>query len=539
MSDLKKAALELASKGVAVFPLDSNKKPRTSHGFHDATTDAEEIERFNWNSGGAIGAAIPEGHFVVDIDPRNGSDATLKALESAGNKFPITRMHRTRGGGFHRIYKLPDALQEGQKLRGKVGPGVDIKASGRGYIVYPPSEGYEVVFDRDPATAPQWLLDEILVTAAPSESSEASPPKFFSFQPGTAYGTSAMERELESLRNAPPGDRNNHLNKSSFSLAQLVAGGEVSESVALESLEVVATGLGLEEDEILQTLNSGWEAGLQEPRQAPKTEYEPVHDFRPAREEKKEPFTYLDPTDEIEPPSFYLHPIIPKRAYILVYGPTESAKSMAMVALAVEASHRGIKTSFHSMENPPNVEMDRLKRLNGNQGPDWSNFRVTCDYLDLNNNDQLYEFIEGNKAGGEYSWRDGKATDWIMIDTYSHAFQSRTEDGNAKAIEFAVRIRHVIREVGCSVILLDHTGYAHDEPRDASAKKQQVDMAILMKKEGIWAPGAPARFSMANVKASRFANQFFYRGEIADLPNKGLGLNWSLTAGDPQPTWEQ
>jgi sugar phosphate isomerase/epimerase len=60
-----------------------------------------------------------------------------------------------------------------------------------------------------------------------------------------------------------------------------------------------------------------------------------------------------------------------------------------------------------------------------------------------------------------------------VIDTYSHAFNSRSEDGNAKAIEFARRIRHLMHEVGCSVVLLDHTGYQQtDEPRDASAKRQ-------------------------------------------------------------------
>lgn len=71
MTDLKTQALELAKSGVAIFPLDEDKKPRTTHGFHDATTDVEQVGRWNWNGGGNIGAAIPDGHFVVDVDRKS------------------------------------------------------------------------------------------------------------------------------------------------------------------------------------------------------------------------------------------------------------------------------------------------------------------------------------------------------------------------------------------------------------------------------------------------------------------------------------
>jgi hypothetical protein len=92
-------------------------------------------------------------------------------------------------------------------------------------------------------------------------------------------------------------------------------------------------------------------------------------------------------------------------------------------------------------------------------------------------------------------------------------------------------------EVGCSVIVIDHTGYMQqDEPRDASAKRQQVDVAVMMKKAGEWRPGQPARFTMENKKASRFANPFFMTGEICDEmvgDFKGLTLKWLAEA----PAW--
>jgi hypothetical protein len=225
--------------------------------------------------------------------------------------------------------------------------------------------------------------------------------------------------------------------------------------------------------------------------------------------------------DEPEPP-FYLHPILPKNAYVLVYGATEASKSMVWNAVGADASRRGLRVSVYSLENPPSTDRDRLRRLR----PDPANFRLTNEPLDLNDARQLAALVER-----ESEWR----TDVLLIDTYSHAFNSRSEDGNARAIEFARRVRHLMAAVGCSVVLVDHTGYAQeDEPRDASAKRQQVDVAVLMKKAGEWRPGSPARFTMKNNKAARFGNPFYLTGEIRDTTDRGLELAW---LGDA-PHWE-
>lgn len=388
MLDLLESALALAQEGIQVFPVGSDKKPRNSNGFHGATCDPVEIARFNWNSGGAIGAAIPGGQIVVDIDPRNGGNDTIKALSTRDLKLPMTRTHKTKGGGLHRFYKVPEQ-GENVKFRKTVGPGVDIKASGKGYVVYPPSAGYSVLFDTQVVDAPQWLLDEILVETKESESSQGSPPKFFKFQIGTAYGQGAMEREILELAKAQEGERNNHLNKSAYSLAQLCAGGEIQEKHAQEQLVLTAAQLGLEDDEIEQTIESGWTAGLLEPRQAParvqeefegSTESAPVKAFENFRSIRTDDAEYWLNWDVDEPPPpFYLYPLVPKNAYILVYGATESSKSITFMALAAQASHRGIKTSIYSLENPSHIERDRLRRLQ----PNGNNLRLTKQPLDV------------------------------------------------------------------------------------------------------------------------------------------------------------
>jgi hypothetical protein len=547
MTDLKAAALELAGQGVRVFPCGADKSPRTPNGFHDATTNAEAIESWTWD--GMIGAGIAPGTFVLDVDPRNGGDKTLALFKGEGKTLPPTRTVKTKSGGWHHHFTFP----EGVALRGKLGPGVDIKKAGKGYVITPPSPGYKLANDTVPVQAPDWLLEEIVVPEVMDGSDEASEPKYFPWEEGTPYGLAALEREMGRLATSAEGDRNNALNKAAFAMAQLAAGGEISRKRVFNDLANVAPRLGLDVPEAKATIESGWKAGMAVPRQArikaealnietfgvsPATPASPAQTARPENEAISIDEGPGDPESEgrfwmdwnVEEPElpFLAWPVLPEHAYVLVYGATEASKSMTWVGLLCEGSHKGVRSSFYSLENPPATDRSRLRRWR----PDPSNFRLTNEPIDFNDPRQVSNLIKR-----EQDWGDGRASDVVVFDTYSHAFNSRSEDGNAKAIEFARRVRHVMHEVGCSVIVIDHTGYAQeDEPRDASAKRQQVDVAILMKKAGEWQPGHPARFIMTNKKAARFGNPFVLNGAIADTHGdvKGLELRWT---GD-RPRWE-
>src|SRR5690606_808383 len=101
--------------------------------FHDATTDREQLERWFRDEGYTnVGLAIPEGHWVLDVDPRNGGDATLEAIR---DQLPTdTRVHETGGGGLHIWYR-----GDSEGLPNKLPGGIDIKKPGKGYVVAPPS----------------------------------------------------------------------------------------------------------------------------------------------------------------------------------------------------------------------------------------------------------------------------------------------------------------------------------------------------------------------------------------------------------------
>ncbi|MFQ3588545.1 MAG: bifunctional DNA primase/polymerase, partial [Fimbriimonadaceae bacterium] len=67
--ELLTAALRYAELGYRVFPCwPGSKKPVTEHGFHDASTDAAQIEKW-WSRHPTANIGIAaEGMLVVDID---------------------------------------------------------------------------------------------------------------------------------------------------------------------------------------------------------------------------------------------------------------------------------------------------------------------------------------------------------------------------------------------------------------------------------------------------------------------------------------
>jgi len=95
-----------------------------------ATADEERVRKmFERVPDAHIGIMPPSGHCIVDVDPRNGGDKTLKALLN-GSKLPKTVIQESGGGGLHLFFK--------GEIEGSLGKGIDIKRAGRGFVVaYP------------------------------------------------------------------------------------------------------------------------------------------------------------------------------------------------------------------------------------------------------------------------------------------------------------------------------------------------------------------------------------------------------------------
>lgn len=155
MPDILSAALDLADRGIPVFPIGQNKRPTTEHGHLDASLDPQTIARLFANPLAAhigIPTGDASGLAVVDLDPRNGSEEWMR---EHGDAIPQTRTHRTRSGGHHLLFQQPPGLR---CSAGKVAPGVDIRADG-GYIVWWPATDGAVERDLDPQPLPAWIAE--------------------------------------------------------------------------------------------------------------------------------------------------------------------------------------------------------------------------------------------------------------------------------------------------------------------------------------------------------------------------------------------
>ncbi|CAA9890530.1 hypothetical protein METHB2_240003 [Candidatus Methylobacter favarea] len=189
-------ALNYAERGWFVIPLHSVengqctcKRQCKSPGKHPifnnwqakATTDPAQIKQW-WNKYSFANIGIVTGQksglVVIDIDPRNGGDASLQDLIDAYadfNAILATYTVMTGGNGSHFYYHYSKAFKS-LKNHG-LGKGIDIKADG-GYILAPPSNHvsggvYSVLHDFEPLPLPPMLID--LITAGQSESTSNKP----------------------------------------------------------------------------------------------------------------------------------------------------------------------------------------------------------------------------------------------------------------------------------------------------------------------------------------------------------------------------
>lgn len=144
------------------------------HGVTDASVDPVQVRAWfraciNPNVGIALGPRA--GAFALDVDPRNGGDASLAALERQEGALPPTVRARTGSGGQHVLFAWPEGVD--RLGVGKVAPGIDVKGAG-GYIVAAPSihfsrERYTWTTPRtELAPAPAWLLGRLLPPPTPT-----------------------------------------------------------------------------------------------------------------------------------------------------------------------------------------------------------------------------------------------------------------------------------------------------------------------------------------------------------------------------------
>jgi len=267
MSFLDLAVPYLETWDVPVFPCEPRgKRPLGAlvpHGLKQATTDLAQIEKWDRSAPDAnLGVVAGIAFDAFDIDAAGWP--SIARLVNDNGCMTLGPAVMTPGGGVHN-YFLPTGLGN------RVGfiPGCDWRGAG-GYVIAAGSTGangaeYEWAIGPDDddfplCEAPAWLLE--LLTKRPLPAPTA-PTRQVTV---SAYARRALESECGRIALARQGGRNDQLNRSSFSLGQLVGSGVLNVDDAIDSLLIAAVRAGLEEREARATIASGLKSGTAQPR---------------------------------------------------------------------------------------------------------------------------------------------------------------------------------------------------------------------------------------------------------------------------------
>lgn len=194
---------------------------------------------------------------VLDAD-------SAKAVEWCEANLPQTPAVKTARGR-HYYFRFRPGLKNSVNVNGLK---LDVRGEG-GYVAAPPSV-------HETGAVYHWVegrgLDEMPLAELPLQLLARKGDRFAvasELKTGGKYGQAALASEIAKVAGAAEGTRNDQLNKSAFSLGQLVAGGEIDRLQVETDLLAAAISIGLDEHEARATINSGMEAGTLEPRTAP------------------------------------------------------------------------------------------------------------------------------------------------------------------------------------------------------------------------------------------------------------------------------
>lgn len=207
-----------------------------------------------WRGNLGLRTGTVSGLVVIDIDPKAGGTRL--------DWLPETVTVETGGGGLHLYYSIDRPLPNSAS---RLAPGVDIRGDG-GQVVFPGS------IHPDTGAPYQWLLppwEHPVVPLPDRVRQHVTAPKL------SAYARAALDAETAAVRGASNGHRNDQLNRSAFSLSQLVAGGQLPERIARDTLRAAGVAAGLDSGEVDRTVDSGFRAGAMHPRRPADVPHDP------------------------------------------------------------------------------------------------------------------------------------------------------------------------------------------------------------------------------------------------------------------------
>lgn len=448
-----------------IFPLKPGEKVPAGkwapQGFKDATLDPERVEKWwtHTSAGGKpfnIGVSTgPARLLVVDVDPRHGGDTSFTALyESEGLEWLETTTTHTPSGGLHLYFTLPDGVHIPSKTNalGSHLPGIDVRADG-GYIVAPPSQllvdgevkEYRWAPQRDPWTtppleAPQWLIEQL-----------TTPPP--------APGPSTTHQKVDLREAWDVGLSEGSRNESLFKIAAKMRGTGLPWEAAEQAILSYADRAHppLPHEEALAVLMSAYrrypagnpaifQSGAFEPPAPTALRLVPLADLR----HKK-------------PPAWLISGLLTESSLAVLVSKPAGGKTFTALAMGL-AIATGTPFLGREVQQGPVVYMvgeglagfyRRSQAWLAQQqlAEDPADFLVIEEPVQLRNRD-VVEMLQD--ALGALA----QPPKLLVIDTLARSLVGGDENSARDVGEWIAGAEYITRTVGCTVLLLHHTGKA-------------------------------------------------------------------------------
>jgi hypothetical protein len=233
--------------GLPCFPCSASKAPAIPGpgGFKHASADAAALgELWRCYPGPLVGVRTGEASGLSALDIDNHPDA-VRWLAAHRARLPATRVHRTRSGGLHLVFRHAPGVHNSQ---GRLAKGVDTRGEG-GFVIWWPAAGYPVLCDAPPAPWPRWLSEMLWPPASPVRAGPVGPLDLRRF-----------EGLLRTVKFAQEKQRNTKLFWAACRLGEALSRGEITAAVATAALLRAAVAAGLSEREARTTIQSGFSA---------------------------------------------------------------------------------------------------------------------------------------------------------------------------------------------------------------------------------------------------------------------------------------
>ncbi len=472
------AALEWAKQGFFVFPVRPlGKAPLGGNGSRDATIDPEIITRWWTETPNANIGANPalSGHFALDQDGPRGA-ATLAALELERGLLPATLTFKTPRGpsNLHYWFKGRCASSTGTDTAG-LGPKLDTRGYPNGYVLLPPSRvidkekgidgDYTIAFNHEIAAGPNWIAEVLNRRRERHDAADVD----LDLPANLERARSLLRRYADAgdiaVQGAGGDDRTYRLccEVLNLGVSVPVAAGLIDEiwnchcvpPWDAEELLAKARNAGeyCQNDAGAWAVKSGAEtfadfaAEQPDPIGSPRSRYYPYE---------------LSDIEAFEPPDWLIPDVLPKRGTVQITGEQKSFKTFLTLDMVLGIA-AGVETFGHTPAAAPvvyiageNASALVLKHvpawcMANDQEPSLLPFRVVREMPHAAQPDEMIEFVREIKGAGI-----GPAV--VVIDTATRALRGLDENSAKDMGQFSAACEMIQRELGCTVIIIRHTG---------------------------------------------------------------------------------